>query len=222
MRLLIIEDHIALATALKHHFNGQGHGVTLVHDGEMGCQFLIQEQFDICILDINLPILSGLNVLARARNADIKTPILVLTARDEIQHRIEGLDAGADDYLAKPFEMAELDARLRALLRRSPQTAPRVTIIGSLTVQKEHRQVLFQGEDILLTRKEFAALECLSDTPGSLVPKTKLIEFVYGVGEDVSDTNIEVLISRLRKKLASYAVDVKTARGLGYFIKAND
>ena len=132
MRILIIEDHLSLAQALKHHFSDQGHAVTVVHDGEAGHQFLTQEGFDLCILDINLPYLSGLEVLSSIRTIGIDTPVIVLTARDSTDNRIEGLDAGADDYLAKPFEMAELDARVRAVLRRRPTNQPEQVQIGAL------------------------------------------------------------------------------------------
>ena len=118
MRILAIEDNEPLALALKHRFEDQGHAVTIVHDGEAGRHFIAQESFDLCILDINLPHLSGLDILTEARRLGKQLPILMLTARDNLADRVAGLDAGADDYLVKPFEMEELDARVRARLRR--------------------------------------------------------------------------------------------------------
>ena len=221
MRILIIEDHLSLAQALKHHFSDQGHAVTVVHDGEAGHQFLTQEGFDLCILDINLPYLSGLEVLSSIRTISIDTPVIVLTARDSTDNRIEGLDAGADDYLAKPFEMAELDARVRAVLRRRPTNEPEQVQIGALVMDNKHRQVSYQTKNIGLAKKEFAAFECLADSHGRLVSKSSLMNYVYGVGEDVNEATIEVLISRLRKKIISYGIEINMVRGLGYYLKAD-
>lgn len=221
MRILIIEDHVALAQALRHHFSDQGHAVTLVHDGESGLQFLVQEQFDLCILDINLPARSGIEVLSRARSSAINTPVIVLTARDHIQQRIEGLDAGADDYLIKPFELAELDARARAVLRRRPDNQPDQMQVGPLIVDHKHRQVSYTGQNIGLAKKEFAAFECLVQSQERLVPKSTLIDFVYGVGAEVSDSTVEVLVSRLRKKISCHGVQINMVRGLGYFLKVS-
>ena len=222
MRILIIEDHLPLAQALKHHFSDQGHAVTMVHDGEAGLQFLKQEQFDLCILDINLPLLTGLEILSSSRASGASIPIIVLTARDSTNHRIEGLDAGADDYLAKPFEMAELDARVRAVLRRRPTHQPEQLVIGPLTVDHKHRQVFHEGETIGLAKKEFAAFELLAESSGRTVSKSNLINYVYGVGEDVNETTLEVLVSRLRKKLSKHSIQINMARGLGYFLKAGE
>ena len=219
MHILIIEDNEPLAQALSLHFKDEGHAVTIVHDGEAGLQFLTQEQFDCCILDINLPTLSGLDVLKRARQSSIQTPILILTARDELKDRVKGLDAGADDYLAKPFEMAELDARLRALLRRRPEMMGKQSQLGPLTLHHEARFIAYQDKALPLSAKEFAALEALYDYRNQLIPKSSLISHVYGVGAEINDATVEVLISRLRKKLKPYAIMIKTARGLGYYLQ---
>ena len=219
MHILIIEDNEPLAQALNLHFKDKGHAVTMVHDGEAGVQFLTQEQFDACILDINLPTLSGLEVLRRARQSSIQTPILILTARDELHDRVTGLDAGADDYLAKPFEMAELDARLRALLRRRPEMTGKQSQLGPLVLHHEARFISFEEKALSLSAKEFAALEALYDYRNQLIPKSSLISHVYGVGAEINDATVEVLISRLRKKLKPYAIMIKTARGLGYYLQ---
>lgn len=219
MHILIIEDNEPLAQALCLHFEDKGHGVTMVHDGEVGFQFLTQEQFDCCILDINLPSLSGLELLRMARQSSIQTPILILTARDELQDRVKGLDAGADDYLAKPFEMAELDARLRALLRRRPEMTSKQSQLGPLTIHHEARFVSHENQTLSLSAKEFAALEALYDYRNQLIPKSSLISQVYGIGAEINDATVEVLISRLRKKLKPFAIMIKTARGLGYYLQ---
>ena len=221
MRILIVEDHFPLAQALDQHFRDQGHAPTMVHDGEIGLQFLTQEDFDLCILDINLPISSGLEVLSASRAAGIATPVIILTARDSTQQRVEGLDRGADDYLVKPFEMAELDARVRAILRRKPNQQEEQLTIGELDIDFKHRQATHQGQNIGLSKKEFAAFECLVDSDGRLVSKPSLINYVYGLGEDVNETTLEVLVSRLRKKIATYGIEINMVRGLGYFLKAD-
>jgi two-component system OmpR family response regulator len=220
MRILVIEDNKALATALRHRFNDQGHAATVVFDGLSGRQFLLQEDFDLVILDINLPGASGLDLLAEARRIDVSAPVLLLTARDSVADRVTGLDSGADDYLVKPFEMDELDARVRALLRRKPSPQESSETIGALTIHRHGRWVSANGTDLALARKEFAALECLMDRRGGLVTKSQLIDHIYGIGEDASEGNVEVLISRLRKKLMPHDIEIRVARGLGYHIKA--
>ena len=219
MRLLIIEDNQALATALLHRFSDDGHAVTVVHDGCEGLQFFLQEDFDLCILDVNLPGMSGFEILADAKSKKIDTPVLMLTARDTTADRVVGLDSGADDYLIKPFEMEELEARVRALLRRQPTKVASITEVGKLQLRHDGRVVLVDGHDLRLPRKEFAVFECLSSRMGQLVKKTTLLEHVYGIGTDASDTAIEVLVSRLRKKITPYGVEIKMARGLGYYLK---
>ena len=222
MRILAIEDCKPLAHALRHRFEDQGHAITLVHDGEAGRHFITQETFDLCILDINLPKLSGLDILAEVQRRGLQLPILLLTARDGLNDRVAGLDAGADDYLVKPFEMDELDARVRALLRRKQRPTGQASVYGPLTIHRDSRFVSHEGHDLGLARKEFAALECLVERDGKLVMKTQLIEHVYGIGEDVNDTTIEVLVSRLRKKIAPHGIEIKMARGLGYHLRLAD
>ena len=222
MRILAIEDNEALALALKHRFEDQGHAVTIVHDGEAGRHFITQESFDLCILDINLPLLSGLDILADVRHLGLQLPILMLTARDNLTDRVTGLDAGADDYLVKPFEMEELDARVRALLRRKGKPTEGEIHFGDLTINSARRFASHHGVDLELARREFAALECLVERGGRLIPKSQLLDHVYGIGTEVNDTTIEVLISRLRKKLAPCGIEIKMARGLGYHLRVGD
>lgn len=219
MRILIIEDNETLATAIRHRFEDEGHAVTLVHDGDEGRQFLTQEIFDLCILDINLPSMSGLEVLAAVSRHNVDIPVLMLTARDSVKDRVAGLDAGADDYLVKPFEMDELMARGRALLRRKPKISGQTYQLGALTVHPEQRFVSAAGTDLGLARREYAAFECLSAHVGHLVAKSQLLEHIYGVGVDVNDSTVEVLVSRLRKKLKPFDVEIKMARGLGYYLR---
>lgn len=219
MKILIIEDNKALAAALKHRFEDEGHAVTLVFDGEDGRQFILQEEFDLCILDYNLPTISGLDILSSVNRNNLDMPVLMLTARDALCDRVAGLDAGADDYLVKPFEMEELDARVRALLRRPPKIANHIIQFGMLTVHLESRFVTSNNIDLGLARREFSVFEGLILRRGQLAAKSRLLEHVYGVGVDVNESSIEVLISRLRKKLNPYNVHIKMARGLGYYLK---
>ena len=219
MKILIIEDNDSLAIALKHHFGDQGHAVTHVIDGQEGLRFLLQEQFDLAILDVNLPSLSGFEVLSSARRGKCETPILMLTARANIQDRVAGLDAGADDYLTKPFAIDELDARARALMRRKPHKSDHIVTVASLVVNLDGRFASYQDKDLHLTRKEFALIECLSLAGEKITGKAQLINHVYGVGSDVNDSTIEVVISRLRGKLSHSGVTIKTARGIGYYLQ---
>jgi len=219
MHILVIEDNETLGKALRHYFTDAGHAVTYVDDGELGLQFLLQESFDCCILDLNLPTLPGMEILSRARKASIQTPILVLTARDELADRVLGLDTGADDYLTKPFEMEELEARIRALMRRRPEQTPALSALGRLTIHHDDRLVMDGQENLRLSQKEFTALEALSNSRNQLVPKSRLINQIYGVGAEINDTTIEVLISRLRKKLSPHGITIKIARGIGYFLQ---
>ena len=219
MHMLVVEDNETLGRALKHFFTDAGHAVTFVDDGELGFQFLLQESFDCCILDLNLPSMPGLEVLSRARTAGIQTPILVLTARDELTDRVLGLDKGADDYLTKPFEMEELDARIRALMRRRPEQSPPTSELGQLVIYHADRLVTCGALHLNLSQKEFAALEALNGARNQLIPKSRLINQIYGVGAEINDATVVVLISRLSKKLSPYGVTIKIARGIGYYLQ---
>lgn len=222
MHLLIIEDNVTLAEALSLHFKDAGHSVTVTQDGEQGLQFLCQEAFDCCLLDINLPYLSGLSVVRSARQAGVQTPVLMLTARDQITDRVTGLDAGADDYLTKPFDFQELNARVRALLRRTPNLQDKVEMIGQLHVHHERQYIAADDQNLGLTAKEFQAFEAMFHNRNQLVAKANLISQIYGVGADINDATVEVLISRLRKKISPYGVTVKTVRGLGYYLQVDE
>lgn len=221
MRILIIEDNVALATALSHRMEDGGHAVNIVHDGETGLAFLKQEDFDLAILDVNLPKRDGISLLRAVRRDNISTPVLILTARDSTQERIDGLDSGADDYLIKPFEMDELDARVRALLRRQRKNL-QYEQIGALMFDRRGHSVSVNGNDLGLPRREFSIFECLFDRSGRFVSKASLLDYVYGIGADVNDSVIEVYVSRLRKRLAEHGVEIRVARGLGYIMTVTE
>ena len=218
MRIVIIEDNKSLASGIAHRLRDRGYGVDVLHDGADGDAFLAREGADLVILDINLPGLDGLEILRRVRQRGDPTPVLMLTARTDTSDRVEGLDTGADDYLVKPFEMDELEARVRALSRRRGVPKAPFQVIGNLEFDMGAR-VLRDAEGVVdLQRRELAAFECLLERRGRLVPKSVLIDQMYGVGADVEDKVVEVPISRLRKKLVGHGITIKAARGLGYLM----
>ena len=219
MRIAVIEDNKTLANGIAYRLRDVGHAVDVLHDGEEAAAFLAREGADLIILDINLPGQNGLEVLRESRRQGNDAPVLLLTARGDTDDRVAGLDAGADDYLVKPFEMAELEARIRALARRrNLHYGARQKIGSTLEFDRDARRVFANGEDLNLSRRELAAFECLVERRGRLVSKSDLTEHLYGVGAEVEDTAVEVHISRLRKRLQGCGVAIKTARGLGYML----
>ena len=221
MRILLVDDDEQLMEVLADSLVRQHYAVDIADTGEMGWEFILLFNYDLVVLDWMLPDVDGVNLCRQIRSKGYTMPIMLLTARDRNTDKVMGLDAGADDYLAKPFEMAELDARVRAVLRRRPTHQPEQLVIGPLTVDQKHRQVIHEGETIGLAKKEFAAFEFLAESSGRTVSKSSLMNYVYGVGEDVSETTLEVLVSRLRKKISNYGVRINMIRGLGYFLKAD-
>lgn len=216
MRIAIVEDNESVAKGIAFVLRDAGHAVDLIHDGLEADAHLRGDGADVLILDINLPGMSGIEVLKNLRKRQDDRPVLLLTARGSTDERIEGLDAGADDYLVKPFEMAELEARIRAMARRRAVPVVQTMILGPLRFDPQHRQVAHEGDVIDLPRKELAVFEALAIAKGRTVTKTALLDAVYGVGSDVEEHVVEVYVSRLRKKLKPLGVDIKAQRGLGY------
>lgn len=219
MRIAIVEDNEALAKAIAYRLRDRGHAADVLHDGDEADAFLAQDGADLVVLDINLPGRSGLEILRAMRQREDGTPVILLTARSEISDRVAGLDLGADDYLVKPFEMDELDARIRALSRRKNLDYGAKETIGGLEFDRTTRQVQADGASLDIPRRELSVFECLLERRGRIVSKSHLTESVYGIGADVDDTAIEPHVSRLRKRLAPYQVTIKTARGLGYVLE---
>ena len=219
MRIAVIEDNKTLASGLAHQLRDQGHAVDVINDGDLGSVFLSQEKADIVVLDINLPGRSGLDILKDMRKNGDMTPVILVTARGDTKDRVSGLDAGADDYLVKPFEMEELDARIRALARRRPLEAGSLETVGALTFDRTGRRLFVDGTDLNLPRRELAAFECFVDRPDQIVPKSVLANHLYGVGADIEEKVIEVYVSRLRKRLSPFGFEIKVARGIGYLMK---
>ena len=218
MRIAVIEDNKSLAAGIAYRLRDQGHAVDVLHEGADGDAHLAHEGADLVILDINLPGMNGLEILKRIRARGDNTPVLLLTARTETSDRVDGLDAGADDYLVKPFEMAELEARIRALSRRRASDVSPVETIGALTFDRGARILRKDAGTLDLPRRELAAFECLFDRKGRLVSKATLADHIYGTGADVDEKVVEVYISRLRKKLSDFNIRIKAARGLGYLM----
>lgn len=216
MQITLVEDNVGLARGIAYRLQDIGHAVNVLHDGAEAEQFLKTDTSDLVILDINLPGQDGLSLLKGLRARDDLRPVILLTARAETEDRVIGLDAGADDYLIKPFEMAELEARVRALSRRRAVPTRQLTEIGKLQFDPSARQFFHKGTAIDIPRRELAVLECLLAADGRLVSKTALLDHAYGVGADVEEKVIEVYVSRLRTRLKEFGLTIKAQRGLGY------
>jgi len=216
MRLLLVEDDDLIGDAIKTGLKQHKYTVDWVKDGNSAVLALKNETFDVVILDIGLPLRSGIEVLKDVRGLGITTPVLVLTARDSISDRVAGLDSGADDYLSKPFDMDELVARIRALLRRSSGRANPLLTHGDISLDPAAHQVTRAGETVELSGREFAILQVLMEYHGKVMSKSRLEEELYGWSSDVESNTVEVYIHHLRKKLGSELI--KTIRGVGYMI----
>jgi two-component system OmpR family response regulator len=219
LRILIAEDDATLTHALRYALRQAGYAVDCVGNGTEADAALCANEFDLLILDISLPKLSGLEVLKRLRARDSRLPVLLLTALGSVSDRIRGLDAGADDYVAKPFDLAELTARVRALVRRGMSGAPTLIRYGQLSFDQVGRVVELAGVRLALSARELGLLEMLLQRPGRLVPKEALVEHLCAWGEEVSDNAIEVYVHRLRKKLESGDVRIANVRGIGYCLE---
>ncbi|WP_170406634.1 response regulator transcription factor [Ruegeria arenilitoris] len=221
MRIVIVEDNETLANAIAYRLRDRGHAADVLTDGDAAELYLVQEGADLIVLDINLPGRSGLKILRSLRNRGDSAPVILLTARSETSDRVSGLDMGADDYLVKPFEMDELEARIRALSRRKQLDYGARETIGELEFDRTARQVSANGQVLDVPRREMAVLECLLERRGRIVPKSQLTDYVYGVGADVEDSAVEPHVSRLRKRLQNLGIRIKTARGLGYLLEVH-
>jgi two-component system OmpR family response regulator len=215
MRILLAEDDRIIADGLGRSLRQTGYAVDWVANGVDADNALSAGTYDLVILDLGLPKLSGLDVLRRLRGRKSKLPVLVLTALDGTSDRVRGLDLGADDYMAKPFELAELEARVRALTRRSTGTTPLIEF-GALAFDQTDRCALLNGEMLDLSARELGLLEILMSRAGRLVSKDQLVEHLCGWGEEVSHNAIEVYVHRLRKKVETSGITITTVRGLGY------
>lgn len=217
MRLLLVEDDTLLGKGLKAGLKQAGYQVEWLQRGDQATTAIESNQFDIIVLDIMLPGVSGMDILRKMRRRGDATPVLLLTARDSINDRVEGLDSGADDYLVKPFDLDELNARLRALLRRRSGRAEPILEHRGIMMDPAAHRVEFNGDEVNLSSREFALLQYLLENAGRAITRTRLEETLYGWDGEVESNSLEVFIHHLRKKLGSDLI--RTIRGVGYMIE---
>ena len=218
MRILIVEDDAILADGLLHSIKAAGYIPDLVTTGEDADDALKEEVHDLVILDLGLPRMDGFQVLERLRKRKSRIPVLILTARGALEDRVTGLDLGADDYLSKPFDLAELEARIRALLRRAYSKNSNELCLGALRFDIRARRVMLGDKPVEVSAREMSVLETLLRRAGSVVSKEQISESLCNWNEDVSDNAIEVYVHRLRKKLGNSDIVIRTIRGLGYLM----
>jgi two-component system response regulator QseB len=220
MRLLLVEDDELLGDALKTGLTQFGYIVDWLKDGETARTAMRAESFELVILDLGLPKLTGLRLLQLIRQTGDRTPIIILTARESIENRIQGLDMGADDYMVKPFDLNELSARIRALIRRSQGRADTVIQYQNITLDPAAHTVMQDEQIVNVPRREFALLQKLLENCGQALSRDQLMQSIYGWDEDVDSNALEVHIHNLRKKLN--ANFIRTIRGVGYMAEKND
>lgn len=216
MRVLLVEDDEMIGESLREALRRQGFAADWVRDGRAADAALASERFDAVLLDLGLPQRGGLDVLKAARARGDATPVLVLTARDALSDKVAGLDAGADDYLVKPFELDELLARLRAVVRRRAGRSSSALEVADLRLDPATREVSRGGRAVLLSAREFALLQALMERPGAILSRAQLEDRLYGWGEELESNAISVYVHQLRRKLGDDLLH--TARGVGYYV----
>jgi two-component system response regulator QseB len=216
MRVLLVEDDAMIGESLRKGLHHEGYVVDWVQDGRAAEIAIENEPYALVLLDLGLPRKDGMAVLAGLRSRKDRVPVLILTARDAVADRIKGLDTGADDYLVKPFDLDELAARMRAVLRRNAGRADPVVTHGALTLNPATHELLHRGRPVPVSVREFALLHALLERPGATLSRAQLEERLYGWGEEVASNSVEVHIHNLRKKLGEGAI--RTVRGVGYSI----
>lgn len=221
MRVLVVEDEPPLAAVLRRGLTEEGFAVDVAASGEDASWCAMENDYDAIVLDVVLPGIDGFTVVRHLRGADRWAPVLLLTARDAVEDRVHGLDAGADDYLTKPFAFEELLARLRALLRRGAARRPAILTVGDLSLDPAHRVVHLGLQQLVLTAKEYAVLECFMRRPGEVLSKTELIEHVWNGDFDADSNVVEVYVSYLRHKIDRPfgRRSLETVRGMGYRLR---
>lgn len=216
MRILLAEDDQMIGTNIRTALQGEGYLVDMMQDGRAVSEVVLSEHFDLLLLDLGLPNRSGLDILKDLRAAGNGIPVIVITARDGIEDRVTGLDLGADDYLVKPFSARELMARIRSALRRScGRVEPELNILG-VRFNLHQRQIVKDGEPVILSAKEYAVVEALIQRPGVILSRAQLEERLYGWGEEVDSNAVLVHIHAVRQKLGTDFI--RTLRGVGYFV----
>jgi two-component system OmpR family response regulator len=219
LRILVVEDDTVLAAALTRALNQTAYTVDLAENGSEANSALDSAEYDLVVLDLALPKVDGLAVLGRLRDRRVRVPVLVLSARDSLEDRVKGLDAGADDYMTKPFDLPEFEARVRALLRRGQNHATNLVRHGRLELDLGARRVFHDGKPIDFSLREYAVMEILMSRQGKVVTKEQMFDRLFGWGEDVGTNAVEVSVHRVRKKLEPYGIEIRTVRGMGYLIE---
>jgi heavy metal response regulator len=221
MRILIVEDEKSLAEAIKKGLEEEDYAVDVAYNGEDGLFMAENEPSDLIILDIMLPIVDGMTILKKIRETGVKTPVLMLTAKDAITDKVSGLDSGADDYLTKPFHFEELLARMRVLLRRDSDVKTCVIQIGDLLIDMASHEVKRGGKEIVLSAREYALLELLAINRDKVLSRTYISEHIYDYDFDLDSNVIDVFVNRIRNKIdrESELKLIHTARGAGYMLK---
>jgi len=223
MRILVVEDDTVLAAALTRALNQAAYAVDLVEDGEEANQALSGNgDYDLVVLDIALPKVDGLAVLRRLRDRKSHVPVLILTARDTLEDRVAGLDLGADDYMTKPFDLREFEARVRALIRRGHSLSSNTLSHGRLRFDTAARRLFYDDKPIELPLRELGMIELLMLRQGRVVSKEHMVDHLFGWDDDVSSNAIEVYVHRVRKKLEPLGIDIRTVRGMGYLLDRVD
>jgi two-component system OmpR family response regulator len=222
MRMLVVEDDVAIADAVCASLERAGHAVDHLADGNAAVAALQEHAFALVVLDLGLPGEEGGEVLRRLRSAHDGVPVLVITAREEVDLRVRTLDLGADDYLVKPFSLAEFDARVRALLRRQSNRGVPILQLGRLSIDLAGRRVMCDGQPLELTAREFALLEVLASRHNRVTPREHVIEALCTWNDALTDNGLDIAVHRLRRKLAGSDVNLRTVRGLGYLLEADD
>lgn len=217
MRVLLVEDDPMLGSAVRQALLDASYAADWVQTGDAATEALATHSFDLVVLDLGLPDCDGLDVLRRLRGRQVTTPVLVITARDTVDQRIEGLDHGADDYLGKPFAVGELLARLRALVRRRAGAPTPTLSNGILALELATKRVTVDGQETVLSSREFALLQALMMRPGAILSRAQIEHAIYGWGEEVESNAIDVIIHGLRKKIG--AGRIVNVRGLGWMVK---
>ncbi len=222
MRILLVEDDTVLSTALKRALTQAAHAVDNVGNGEDALEALRHDVYDLVVLDIGLPRLDGFEALRALRARNSRVPVLILTARDALEDRVKGLDLGADDYLTKPFDLPEFEARVRALVRRGHYSASANLRHGRIRLDTAGRRLYCDDEPIELSARELALIEVLMLREGRVVTKEQMVDHLYGWQEEVGTNAIEVYVHRLRRKLEPAGVRIRTVRGMGYLLDKAD
>ncbi len=219
MRVLLVEDDALLADGMIRSLKQADYTVDWTADGEEAESTLRVLEFDLVILDLTLPKLDGLEILRVLRQRKVPVPVLIVTARSDVDNRVKGLDLGADDYLTKPFEMGEFDARVRALLRRSRADGLNALSCGALTLDMAARRAYVNDQPLDLPRREFHVLEVLMSRHGRIVSKDQIIDSISDFSDEMNPSTVEIYIHRIRKKLETTDVSIRTVRGVGYILE---